>query len=153
MALMRWNPTREIMSAWNEFDRLFNRMLRSDDVDAERTEMSNIGTWRPAVDITEREKEYVLTVELPGINEDDVHIALKDNVLTLKGEKKFETEETEENRYYNERVFGSFQRMIRFDSEIKDDDVRADYENGVLTIILPKSEKTMHKQIPVKFKK
>ncbi len=121
MALIRWNPTREIMGAWNEFDRLFNRMLRSEDVDSEGTEVSNVGTWRPSVDITEKEKEYVLTAELPGLKEDDVHIALKDSVLTLKGEKKYEAEEKEENRYYSERMFGSFQRMIRFDSEIKSD--------------------------------
>jgi len=141
------------MGAWNEFDRLFNRMLRSEDVDSEGAEVSNFGTWRPSVNITEKEKEYVLTAELPGLKEDDVHIALKDNVLTLKGEKKYEAEQKEEHRYYSERVFGAFQRMIRFDSEIKSDEVSASYENGVLTVTLPKSEKTMHKQIPVKFKK
>ncbi|MCF7804070.1 MAG: Hsp20/alpha crystallin family protein [Candidatus Marinimicrobia bacterium] len=150
MALTRWNPTNELMSAWNDFDRLFNRLTRN--VDTEDTETS-VGNWRPAVDITEREKDYVVTAELPGIDEDDISISIKDNVLTLKGEKKFEKEDSDENRHYRERVYGSFQRMIRLDSDIDSDNVKADYENGVLTITMPKTKETMHKQIPVNFKK
>lgn len=152
MAITRWNPTRDLMSTWNEFDRMFNRLTRSG-AEERDSDISNVGTWRPALDITEREQEYLVTAELPGIAEDDVNISIKNNVLTIKGEKKHETEEKSDERYYSERVYGSFQRMIRLDSDIESDKVEADYENGVLNIRLPKTKDTMHKQIPVKFKK
>ena len=150
MAITRWNPTSELMSAWNDFDRLFNRLTRNVDDDES---MTNVGTWRPAIDIDEREKEYVVSAEIPGIDKDDINISIKDNVLTLKGEKKVEKEDKGDNRYYRERMYGSFQRMIRLDNEIDADNVEANYDNGVLHITLPKTKETMHKQIPVKFKK
>lgn len=152
MAITRWNPTRDLLSTWNEFDRLFNRLTRQD-LDEGESDISNVGNWRPALDITEKEKEYVVSAELPGLTEDDVHISLKDNVLTIKGEKKQEKTEEEEGRYYSERTYGNFQRMIRLDSDVDSEKVEANYENGVLNIHLPKTRETMHKQIPVKFKK
>ncbi len=153
MALTRWSPTRDMLTrnVWNEFDRLFNRMLGETSDDFE-SDISNIATWRPAVDLDEHEKEYILTAELPGLKEDDISISMKDNVLTLHGEKKYETEEKNDNRYYRERQFGKFQRMIRFDSDIDSEKIDANYTNGVLTIHLPKTKETMHKEIPVKFK-
>jgi len=151
MAITRWNPTSELMSAWNDFDRLFNRLTRNADTDDDS--LTNVGTWRPAIDIDEREKEYVISAELPGIDEDDISISIKDNVLTLKGEKKQEKEKEDDNRYYRERMYGNFQRMIRLDNDIDADKIEANYENGVLHITLPKTKETMHKQIPVNFKK
>ncbi len=153
MAITRWNPSRDLDRAWSEFDRLFNRLTGSDWFADRDMGVSDVGTWRPAIDVTEHENEYVLTAEVPGMQEDDVHISLKDNVLTLKGEKKFEEEEEGENRYYRERRYGNFQRMIRLDAEIDSDNVQAEYENGVLTITLPKTKETMAKEIPVKSKK
>jgi len=153
MALTRWNPTRDLERAWSDFDRLFNRLTSGDWFSDPDMDVSDTGTWRPAIDLTEHENEYVVTAEVPGMEEDDVHISLKDNVLTLKGEKKFEQEEEGENRYYRERRYGNFQRMIRMDAEIDSDNVQAEYENGILTITLPKTKETMAKEIPVKSKK
>jgi len=153
MAITRWRPANDLMTMWNDFDRLFNRLTRSNDIEGVDSELSNVSTWSPVIDITEREKDYVLSAEVPGLSKDDVSISLKDNVLTLKGEKKLEYEENKENRFYRERSFGTFQRMIRLDSDIDSEKVNADYENGVLTIILPKTKETMHKEIPVNFKK
>jgi len=153
MAITRWSPSRDLLTrnVWNEFDRMFNRMLGETPDDFE-SDISNVATWRPAVDLDEREKEYVLTAELPGLNEDNISISMKDNVLTLRGEKKYETEKDEDNRYYRERQFGKFQRMIRFDRDIDSDNIEANYTNGVLKIHLPKTKETMHKEIPVNFK-
>jgi len=153
MALTRWSPRSDIRNLWSEFDRMFDQLTRNRDFGENDSDIANVGTWRPAVDITEREKDFVVTAEVPGLEEDDIHLSVKDNVLTLKGEKKHEREEESENNYYRERLYGNFQRMIRFNSEIDPDEVNAEYENGVLTITLPKTKETMHKQIPVNFKK
>ncbi|HKJ66991.1 MAG TPA: hypothetical protein VKA68_03475 [bacterium] len=77
MAMTRWNPTRELMSAWNDFDRLFSRLLDSERSEGDGSDLSNVGVWRPAIDITEHEKAYELTVELPGMQEDDIHLFFK----------------------------------------------------------------------------
>ena len=153
MAITRWSPNRDLLTrnVWNEFDRLFNRMLGETSDDFE-SDISNVTTWRPAIDLDEREKEYVLSAELPGLEKDDISISMKDNVLTIRGEKKYETEDDGDNRYYRERRFGKFQRMIRFDSDIDSENIEADYTNGVLTVHLPKTKETMHKEIPVNFK-
>jgi len=153
MAITRWNPSTDIRSLWNEFDRMFDRLTRTRDFDSDESEFSNVGNWRPAVDITEREKDYMLTAELPGLEEDDIHLSVKNNVLTLKGEKKHSREKEGENSYYRERLYGTFQRMIRFDTELDPNKVNAEYENGVLKVTLPKSKESMHKEIPVSFKK
>jgi len=153
MAITRWNPTRDIERAWSDFDRMFNRLTNRDWFQDSDLETTNVGTWNPSVDILDREHEYVVTAEIPGMKEDDVHISLKDNVLTLKGEKKSEVKDESDNRYYRERVYGNFQRMFRLDAEVDPDNVRAEYDNGILTIHLPKSKETMAKQIPIKSKK
>lgn len=149
MAITRWTPNREVMNLWNDFSRVFDQLTNGD----LESEVTSVGTWRPAVDVTEHEKEYTVEAELPGLAEDDIQISLRDNVLTIKGEKGIEEEEEGENRYYRERRYGRFQRMIRLDSEVDADKVKAEYENGVLTIHLPKTKETIAKQIPVKSKK
>lgn len=151
MAMTRWNPTRELMSAWDDFDRLFNRLMDSRRSEGDGSDVSNVGVWRPAVDITEHEKAYELTVELPGMQKDDIHLSFKNNVLTLSGEKKSASDG--ENTICRERRYGQFQRMIRFDSDVDGDKIQAEYTNGILTITMPKIKETIQKQIPVNFKK
>lgn len=148
MAITRWNPTSELMSAWNDFDRLFNRLTRNVETDDES--MTNVGTWRPAIDIDEREKEYVVSAEIPGIDKDDINISIKDNVLTISGEKP-SPENDESQAHCTERNFGDFQRSIRFNTKIEQDRISADYHNGVLTIRLPNSEEAVEKNIPISF--
>lgn len=151
MALIRWNQPRRMSNVWNDFDRMFNTLTSETHNGA--NELSNVGTWSPALDIVERDKEYVVTAELPGINEDHVNISLKDNVLTIRGEKKSEHTEDSDNCYYNERTYGEFQRMIRLDSDIDSKNVEANYENGILAIHLPKSKDNQNREIKVKFKR
>jgi len=153
MAITRWNPTRDIERVWNDFDRMFSRLTNRDWLTRSDLDVTDVGNWSPSVDIVDHEHEYVVTAEIPGMKEDDVHISLKDNVLILKGMKKSEVEDEGENRYYRERVYGNFQRMFRLDAEVDPDKVQAEYDNGVLTIHMPKSKETLAKQIPIKIKK
>lgn len=96
------------------------------------------GGW-PTLDVSETDKDYKITAELPGLEEKDVKLTLRDNVLVLSGEKRSEKEENGENRHVSERFYGSFQRAIPFDAEVDPDKVVASFKNGVLTVTAPKN--------------
>ncbi|GJQ19696.1 MAG: molecular chaperone [Bacteroidia bacterium] len=153
MALIRWNPTRETSfpsELWNihrEFDRLFDSLMRGGIQDDGTFGLS---MWTPPVDIHEKEDEYVVKVELPGVKKDDVKITLESNILTIRGEKKQETEEKSENFHRMERTYGSFQRSFTLPTSVKSDKIDAGYKDGILTITLPKAEEAKPKQIEVK---
>ena len=100
-----------------------------------------VGDFRPRANVSESSKEIVVTIELPGLDEDDIDITLKQDVLTIEGEKKLETEEDEGNFYRMERRYGSFTRTFRLPNDvIEADSIEASFANGVLTIHLPKRE-------------
>lgn len=107
-------------------------------------------TWVPAFDITENEKEYVVTAELPGIDAKELDITYTDGVLTVKGEKKQENEEKGDNFHRIERRYGSFHRSFRIPGEVKSDKVDANFKDGVLKLTLPKAEESKPKKIEVK---
>ena len=107
----------------------------------------------PAFDISETEKEYVISGEIPGIEPKDLEVTLTDGILTVKGEKKQESEEKEENYHRVERHYGSFQRSFRLPENIHRDKLDASYKDGVLRLTLPKSEESEVKKIEVKEKK
>ena len=107
-------------------------------------------TWVPAFDITENEKEYVATAELPGIDAKELDITYTDGVLTVKGEKKQENEEKGDNFHRIERRYGSFHRSFRIPGEVKSDKVDANFKDGVLKLTLPKAEESKPKKIEVK---
>lgn len=155
MSLIRWNPTREL-ATWpsdlfgiqREMNRMFDTVFRLDTRDDE----SGFNAWTPAVDITERDDQYNVKVELPGVNKDEVKITLDNNILTIRGEKKQEREEKKENYHRVERSYGSFQRSFTLPSTVKSDKIDAVYKDGVLQIALPKAEEAKPKQIEVKVK-
>jgi len=99
----------------------------------------------PSVDVHETDQAYRVAVELPGLNEDDVEINLRDNSLTISGEKKSEHEGKEDGRHYSERSYGRFQRVIPFAAEVDAEKVQATFQKGVLTIELPKNAKAQDK--------
>ncbi|GAB4244475.1 MAG: Hsp20/alpha crystallin family protein [Acidobacteriota bacterium] len=107
--------------------------------------------FSPRVDVVEKDDRYIVTAELPGVDEKDIEVTLQDGVLTIRGEKKEEREEKEKDRYYFERVFGSFHRTIPLPAEIDESKVSAELKKGVLRITLPKSERALKetKKIPV----
>jgi len=146
MALIRWDPFREIASLQERMNRLFSDVrLRTPSGEEEITQ----GAWIPAVDIYETNEAIVLQAELPGIPKEDIFIEVKDNTLTLKGEKKFEREVREENYHRVERSYGSFQRAFTLPGTVQQDKVRAKFKDGILEITLPKVEQAKPKQIRV----
>lgn len=105
----------------------------------------------PAVDFVERDKEYVVTAELPGLDDSDIEVKLANDVLTIKGEKKEEKEEEKGDYHVSERRYGAFQRTLRLPDDVDQEKIDAKFAKGVLTVTLPKSEEAMKKEksIPV----
>ncbi len=106
--------------------------------------------WMPAFDISENDKGYVVTAELPGIDIKDVDMTVSEGILTVKGEKKHEKEENTEGYHRVERRYGSFERSFRIPGKIETDKIDASYKDGVLKVLLPKAEGTETKKIEIK---
>jgi HSP20 family protein len=106
----------------------------------------------PAVDFVEKEKEYRITVELPGIDEKDIAVSIADDVMTIKGEKKEEKEEKEENYYLSERRYGAFQRSFQLPSGVDHAKIEAGFQKGVLTVTLPKTPEAQKKEKKIAIK-
>jgi HSP20 family protein len=140
-AVVRFDPFRDITSLRDEMNRLFTRTLG---------EGSSAGSaWTPAVDIFDAAEAIVLKAELPGLSADDIDIEIDENVLTLKGERRFE-EKVEEGRYYRvERAYGAFQRSVTLPQGVKPDEITANFEHGVLTVRVPKADEVKPRKIAV----
>ena len=136
MAIIRWDPFRDMMTLREKMNRLFDDSLSQK---GEERDMFT-SNWSPAVDIYETGNELVLTAEVPGIDEKDIEIKVEDNTLTLKGERKFEKETKEENFHRIERSYGSFFRAFSLPNSIDADRIQAEHENGVLRVVMPKRQ-------------
>lgn len=134
-----WDELREIRE---QMDRVLSAAFRGGRAEAGLE-------WAPAVDITEKEDQLVLTAELPGMRKEDIEIELENNVLTIRGEKKAEREEKGEQRYVYERQFGSFSRSFTLPRTVNADQIRARFDNGVLTVTMPKVEEAKGKRISI----
>src|SRR6516165_4270179 len=142
--LTRWDPFRELASLQNRMSRLFEEQSGSGREDSLTT-----GAFVPAVDIYEDEHSIQLKLEVPGIDQKDLDVKVENNVLTIRGERKFEKEEKEENFRRVERRYGSFSRSFTLANTVNAEDVSADYTNGVLKIRLGKRAEAKPKQIKV----
>lgn len=107
------------------------------------------GGFIPAVDVRESDDEFLFTAELPGIKRDDVSITLDDNVLTISGERKFESEENREQFHRVERSYGTFTRSFTLPHEVAEDKVKASFQDGLLSVTVPKTEKAKPRQIDI----
>jgi HSP20 family protein len=112
-------------------------------------EESNLTPWAPAVDIYETEHELVVKADLPDVNPQDLDIHVENNILTIRGERKFENKVKEENYLRIERSYGSFSRSFSLANSVNSEAIKADYQNGVLTLSIPKREEAKPKQIKV----
>jgi HSP20 family protein len=130
---------REMDRLWDSF---FERGARS------RTEGER--EWYPSLDVAETKNDVVVKAEVPGMDPKDIDISLSNGVLTIKGQKKQEREEKEENYHLIERSYGSFTRSVQLPGEVQSDKISASYKNGVLKVTLPKSEETKKKEIKIK---
>jgi len=116
----------------------------------ERTgEESNLTTWAPAVDIFETEHELVVKADVPDVDPKDLDIRVENNILTIRGERKFEKDVNEDNYLRIERAYGSFSRSFSLANTVDSEAIKADYGNGVLTLRIPKREEAKPKQIKV----
>jgi HSP20 family protein len=143
--LTRWDPIREMMQLQNAVDRLFECELAS----TLPLWRQSSTAWMLPLDVIETEDEFIVKASIPGIDPDELDISLTDNVLTIKGE--FKVDEAEDVRYHlRERRFGMFQRSISLPVPVNADKVEAVYENGVLTLHIPKTEEVKPKHISIK---
>jgi HSP20 family protein len=141
--LTRWNPYRDLNSLQHRMNRLFDAQFGG------REESLTAGAFVPPVDVYEDEHSVQLKLEVAGVAEKDLDIKVENNTLTVSGERKFEKEEKEENFHRVERRYGSFTRSFTLPTTVNTEDIKADYEQGVLKIRLAKRQEAKPKQIKV----
>src|SRR3984957_5532760 len=139
----RLEPFRGLSTLQDQFNRLFNESFRNE------AEESALTTWAPTVDIYETPNELVVKADLPDVNEKDIDVRVENNLLTIRGERKFEKSVSEENYLRVERTYGSFSRSFSLPNTVNPEAIRAEYKNGVLTVNLPKREESKPRQVKV----
>lgn len=143
MAIVRWDPFRELTALQNEVNRLMGRF---------GTEPVERQSWIPSIDVVETKEGIKFQAELAGMRPEDIHLEVEDNVLIISGERRFE-HEVEEDKYYRiERRYGSFSRSIALPQGVLSENIEANYENGVLEVLVPKAEEAKPKRIDVAVK-
>src|ERR1700731_4004802 len=140
--LKRWEPFRSAATLHEQLNRVFGEGFN-------RQEDSNLTTWAPAVDILETQHELVVKADLPDVDPEDLDIRVENNILTIRGERKFEKQVNEGNYLRVERAYGSFSRSFSLSNTVNTEAIKADYQNGVLTLHIPKREEAKPKQIKV----
>jgi len=145
MALIRWDPTRELQAVQNEMNRLFNSFFDAPSAAGS----APVRRWIPATDLVETDGEYVLRADLPGLSESDVNIEFEDGVLTLSGERKAEHEERKEGYYRVERSWGSFSRSLTLPEGVDPQGVAASFDRGVLEVRIPKPEARRPRKVQI----
>jgi HSP20 family protein len=146
MALVRWEPMRELSTLQGEMNRLFNTFF---DEDGNGQARQGTRRWAPAVDLFERDDSLVLKADLPGLAEEDVKIELHDNVLTISGERQADFEEKQNGYYRIERAFGGFSRSLTLPEGVDADKIAASFRNGVLEVRIPKPEQKQPRRIEI----
>jgi HSP20 family protein len=144
VAIVRWDPARELDSLQSEFNRLFDSFLGSGGREELRARR-----WVPAMDLVETDDHLVLRADLPGMSKDDVNIEVKDNVLTVSGERKAEHEDKTDGYYRIERAFGSFSRSLTLPQGIDTSSINAEFTDGVLEVRIPKPEERKPQRISI----
>jgi HSP20 family protein len=148
--ITRWDPFREFVTIQDRMNRLFRDSYGNASYgDQGREESLQNTAFAPPVDVYEDEHNVTLKIEVPGIDEKDIDVRIENNTLTVHGERKFETEEKEENYRRVERQYGSFTRTFTLPQTVDQESIRADYDKGVLKIKLAKKAEAKPKQIKV----
>jgi HSP20 family protein len=143
MAIQRWEPLREMVSLRDAM----NSLLQDSFVRPVTGMLSDGGTLMIPLDISENENEFIVKASLPGVRPEDVHITAHGDTLTIRGEIKAEEEKKDEHYHLRERRYGQFQRVVTLSTPISADKAQARFENGVLTLILPKADEAKPKEI------
>src|SRR3989344_435370 len=145
MALLKWDPFKDLITIQERMNRLFDETISKTHAPGEEIG----GGWSPPVDIYETEEHIILKAELPGVNKNDIEVEIKNNMLVLKGERKFEKNVQEENYHRMERSYGSFQRVFTLPYKVNEEGIKARYHNGILEIVLMKVREQKPKYIKV----
>jgi HSP20 family protein len=146
MSIVRYDPFRDLRTLQEEVNRLFSTNLTR----AFDDEGIGRGAWAPSVDIYENKDQIVLEAELPGMRQEDFDLSIENNVITLRGERKFEKTDETDNYHRVERSYGSFTRSFTLPQTVSAEGATADYSNGVLRVTLPKREETKARRIEIK---
>jgi HSP20 family protein len=141
--IARLEPFRGLATLQDQFNRIFNESFRT------QGEESALTSWAPAVDIYETPNDLVVKADLPDVNEKDIDVRVENNLLTIRGERKFEKSVSEENFLRVERTYGSFSRSFSLPNSVNAETIAAEYKNGVLTVTLPKREESKPRQVKV----
>jgi HSP20 family protein len=149
MAIVRWEPFRDLVSIQDRMNRIFDDAFRGTSRTAGEDDWALGGAWAPAVDIFEKDGSIVLKAELPGVDPKDVDVRVENNVLTLRGERKFESEAKREQYHRVERAYGSFSRSFTLPNVVDTEHIKAEYKDGVLRVNLPQKEEAKPKQITI----
>jgi HSP20 family protein len=149
MAIVRWEPFRDLLSLQDRMNRLFDESYRSTQRGTSDDEWALGGSWAPAVDIYEQGTNIVLKAELPGVDPKDVDIRLENNVLSLRGQRKLEGEVKRESYHRVERSYGAFSRSFTLPTVVDQASIKAEFKDGMLQVTLPKREEAKPKQIQI----
>ena len=149
MAVVRWDPTRELDSLQGERNRLFSSFFDAPPKTKGGNGNGTARRWIPSMDLVETQDHFVLKADLPGMSESDVNVELENNVLTISGERKTEQEEQQEGYYRLERATGAFSRSLSLPEGIDAEAVAADFDNGVLTVRIPKPAQVKPRKVKI----
>jgi len=148
MAIVRWEPFRDLVSIQDRMNRIFDEAFHGGRHGGEE-DWALGGSWAPPVDIYEKDGTLVLKAELPGVDAKDVDVRVENNVLTLRGQRNFDQETKRESYHRVERAYGSFSRSFTLPSVVDTQNIKAEFEDGVLQVTLPKREEAKPKQIQI----
>ncbi len=148
--ITRYDP---FMKLQKELDRLFRFPFDLPNILEGEGEELGISEWYPRMDVVEKDKEILIKMDLPGMEEKDINISVEGNILTISGERKMEKKEENENYHRVERLYGEFSRSLTLPNSVDVNKINAKYKNGVLEVVLPKKEEAKPKKITVKVEK
>jgi HSP20 family protein len=148
MAIVRFEPFRDLVTFQDRLNRIFEDAFRGSR-GASEEEWALGGSWAPSVDIYEHDGNLVLKAELPGIDPKDVDVRVENNVLTLQGERKLDSEVKRESYHRVERSYGAFSRSFTLPTVVDTDKIKAEFKDGLLRLVLPKKEEAKPKQIAI----
>jgi HSP20 family protein len=150
MALISWEPVRELSTIQSEMNRLFNTFFDAPATGGGSTPAGGtLRRWVPAMDLLETQDDFVLRADLPGLTEADVNIELEDNVLTISGERKAQHEDRKEGYYRVERAWGTFSRSLTLPEGVNPEAVKAAFDRGVLEVHIPKPEQRKPRKVAI----
>jgi HSP20 family protein len=148
--MTRWDPFQDLRSTQDEMAQISPMLAHALGLPAQQQGSATATAWAPALDISERKDAYLVTVELPGVEADDLEITLEDGLLTIQGERHFAPDSSEQQFHRVDRRYGAFRRSITLPAQVQAEQIEASADNGVLQILVPKMEEAKAKRIQVR---